>query len=520
MARGIVYLVGAGPGDSGLLTVKGKELLEQAEVVVYDRLVNPRLLDFVPPPAELIYVGKSPQRHTLSQEEINALLVTKAGEGKKVVRLKGGDPFIFGRGGEEVVALAAAGISFEVVPGITSPVAAAAYAGIPLTHRELTSSVAFITGNEEPDKPASQVDWEKVVTGIGTLVFLMGMHNLSQIVEQLLRHGRDPRTPVAVIYRGTTADQRTVTGEVREIAARVEEARLANPAVIIVGEVARLREQLAWAERRPLFGRRIVVTRARHQAGVLAARLEALGGEVVEFPVIALEPPDDNYQALDRAIEAIDTYDWLLFTSANGVDLFFRRFLAAHGKDIRELGGIHLGAIGPQTAAALRQRGLQVAAQATEFRQEGLTEALLAQDIAGCRVLLARAQEARDALPDALQAAGAEVVTVAGYRTVPARDQRYDLLGALREKKIHAVTFTSSSTVRNFISILGEANLNLLTGMILASIGPLTTRTLEDAGLSPQVEAATYTIPGLVEALERYFTECDENHPAGRELVL
>lgn len=505
MKQGIVYLVGAGPGDAGLLTLKGKEALEQAEVVIYDRLVNVKLLNLAPPAAELIYVGKSPERHTLRQEEINALLVEKARAGRRVVRLKGGDPFIFGRGGEEIQTLAEAGIPYRVVPGITSAIAAPAYAGIPLTHRQFTSSVAFITGNEEPGKEDSSIAWDKIATGAGTLVFLMGVQNLPRIAEELVRHGRPADTPVAVIYRGTTPEQRVVEGTLADIAGRAKAAGITNPATIVVGEVAGLRPRLAWAEGLDLFGRRVLVTRARHQASVLARALETLGGEAVEVPVIRFAAPRDDYAAVDRAMEQIQTYDWLIFTSANGVEFFFRRFLEEKQRDIRELGAAKLAAIGPQTAAAMRRLGLRVDCQAREYRAEGLVEELSRFGVSGRKFLLARAEVAREVLPASLRSLGATVDEVPVYRTLPATENTPVLRHLLAEYRIDAVTFTSSSTVYNFAAMAGGEIKELMQGVAAASIGPVTSRALEEIGLTPAVEAREYTIDGLVRALVDYF---------------
>ncbi|TDA69346.1 MAG: uroporphyrinogen-III C-methyltransferase [Clostridia bacterium] len=505
MKQGSVYLVGAGPGDAGLLTLKGKEALEQADVVIYDRLVNVKLLNLAPPAAELIYVGKSPERHTLRQDEINALLVEKARAGLRVVRLKGGDPFVFGRGGEEIQTLAEAGIPYRVVPGITSAIAAPAYAGIPLTHRHFTSSVAFITGNEEPGKEDSSIAWDKLATGAGTLVFLMGVQNLPRIATELVRHGRSLQTPVAVIYRGTTPEQRVVEGTLADIADRVAAAGITNPATIIVGEVAGLREKLAWAERQELFGRRVLVTRARHQASILTRELEALGAEAVEVPVIKFTAPGDAYAAVDRAMEQIATYAWLIFTSANGVDFFFRRFLAEKQRDIRELGTARLAAIGPQTAACLRRLGLRVDCQAREYRAEGLFEELARFGVEGRKLLLARAEVAREVLPDSLRSLGATVDEVPVYRTLPAAENAPALRELLAIHRIDAVTFTSSSTAYNFAALAGGDVKELMRGVAAVSIGPVTSQALKDIGLAPTVEASEYTIPGLVRALVNYF---------------
>jgi uroporphyrinogen III methyltransferase / synthase len=498
---GLVYLVGAGPGDPGLITVKGVRCLEAADVVVYDALANPRLLQHARPGAERIYVGKLAGRHTLPQEEINRLLVERGGSGKIVVRLKGGDPFVFGRGGEEAEALAAAGIPFEVVPGITSAIAAPAYAGIPLTHRDFTATVAFVTGHEDPTKADSNIAWDKLATGIGTLVFFMGVGRLSEIVEQLTRHGRSPATPAAVVRWGTRADQKVVTGTLADL---VEKSRgMRPPALIVVGEVVRLRETLRWFEDKPLFGRRILVTRAREQASEFARRLEAAGAEVVESPAIAIVPPE-SFGPLDAAIGRLREYRWLILTSVNGVRYFWER-LAAAGKDARDLAGLRVAAIGPATAEALAVRGIRADLVPAEFKAEGLLDALAGEDLSGVGVLVARAAEAREVLPETLAARGARVEVVPAYRTVKNAEDAAALRAMLEEKRIHAVTFTSSSTVRNFLDAVGPGAPELLRGVVVASIGPITAEEAGRHGIDSQIVPERYTIPALTEALVRHF---------------
>ncbi|MDI3280873.1 MAG: uroporphyrinogen-III C-methyltransferase [Bacillota bacterium] len=511
--RGKVFLVGAGPGDPGLLTLRGRQCLERADVVVYDRLANERLLSYARSDAELIYVGKAANRHALPQEEINLLLVQKASEDKVVVRLKGGDPYIFGRGGEEAEVLRRHGIPFEEVPGVTSAVAAPAYAGIPLTHRGYASSLAIVTGHEDPTKGESSLRWEKLATATDTLVFLMGMENLEQIAEKLLAYGRPASAPVALVRWGTTADQEVLVGELGTIARRAAEQNFTSPAIIVVGEVVRLRSLLNWFEEKPLFGRRILVTRSRAQASALSDLLAELGAEPVEFPAIEIAPPE-SYAPLDEAIERLSSYHWVIFTSSNGVDAFLQRLLEK-GRDARALGGRKLAAIGPGTAAALRRWGLQADyAPAEEFRAEGILAGFPAAEVAGRRFLLPRAAEARDVLPRRLAEQGARVDEVTAYRTVPARSghQREAVRQLLEEGKIAAVTFTSSSTVRNFLQLLGEGGgggewRRLLAGVVVACIGPITAETARQAGLTVHVEAEEYTIPGLVRALVRYFEQ-------------
>ncbi|NLC77659.1 MAG: uroporphyrinogen-III C-methyltransferase [Clostridia bacterium] len=498
--KGYVYLVGAGPGDPGLLTIKGKECIANAEVLVYDRLVSPKLLDYANPEAELIYVGKSPERHTLKQEEINQLLVEKALAGKVVTRLKGGDPFVFGRGGEEAETLVEHGIPFEVVPGITSAIAVPAYAGIPVTHRDFTSTIGIITGNEDPTKEETSIDWSKLATGMGTLIFLMGMANLPKIVGQLLAHGRPAETPVGLIRWGTRPEQETLVGTLADIVEKAREAAFANPAIIIVGEVVTLREKLRWFEQKPLFGRRIVVTRAREQASALTSALEKLGAQVLEFPAIEIAPPLD-WEPVDAAITALPEYQWIIFTSVNGVEQFFRRLLAV-GQDVRSLYGLKICAIGPKTREALEKLALKVEYMPEEYVAEAIVEGLKGRVQPGEKVLLPRADIARKALPQALTELGAEVREVTVYRTVKSERKVDRLLSALRNKEIDLVTFTSSSTVRNFVAALPpEEKEPLMEGVRVASIGPITTKTARELGLEVDISAREYTIEGLVKAI-------------------
>ncbi|MEW6181824.1 MAG: uroporphyrinogen-III C-methyltransferase [Bacillota bacterium] len=500
---GKVYLVGAGPGDPGLITQKGLRYLSSADVVVYDRLVNPRLLGYARADAEIIYAGKSPERHALKQDEINALLVEKAREGRVVARLKGGDPFVFGRGGEEAEALRRAGFAFEVVPGVTAAVAAPAYAGIPVTHRDFTSSFAVITGNEDPNKNDSAIDWNKIA-GSGTLIFLMGMAHLPDIMKRLKEAGLPGGMTVAVIQWGTTAKQRTVTGTLDDITAGVKAAGLTNPAVVVVGKVVSLREELAWFEQGPLFGRRIVVTRSREQASVLSEAISALGGEAFEFPTIRIEPPE-SWEGLDTAIRKAGTYDWVIFTSVNGVSMFYRR-LRELGCDIRAFNRAHIASIGPGTRAALEERGLVVEYTPQEFKAEAVAEGLKTLMPAGARVLLPRADIAPDSLPRALAEAGYLADNIAAYRTAPERRSAGLLREMLASGAVDAVTFTSSSTVTNFVAALGPDTPGLLEKTAVASIGPVTSDTARKACLTVDVQADRYTIPGLVEALVEFFT--------------
>ncbi len=502
MGTGLVSLVGAGPGDPGLITVRGMERLKECDVVVYDYLANPSLLDYCPPAAERIYVGKQAGAHSLSQDDLNDLLVRLGQEGKRVVRLKGGDPYIFGRGGEEAELLQAAGVRWEVVPGISSGVAAPAYAGIPVTHRDYASSVAFVTGHEDPTRDTGRINWAGLATGVDTLVFYMGIGNLPLISEQLIAHGRSGDTPVAVIRWGTHQQQATVTGTLLTIASAVREAQLKPPAITIVGEVVKLRDTLRWFDNGPLWGKRIIVTRAREQASDLSSRLRELGAEPIEYPVIAFVPPE-SFGALDEAIISVRHYDWIIFTSANGVRFFMER-LRAIGQDISALAGIKIGAIGPATAAEVELHQLATTFVPTEF----VAEAVVAQigNVQGQHILLPRADLAREALVAGLQAKGAQVDNVVAYRTVLG-DSAVDVAGLLHDHAIDAVTFTSSSTVKNFWTKLEQAGLTaadippLLNNVTVAAIGPITARTARKLGLRVDIEAEQYTIDRLVQAL-------------------
>jgi uroporphyrinogen III methyltransferase/synthase len=478
--------------------------MQRANVVLYDHLVAPALVELVRRDAERIYVGKEQDRHALSQHEINALMVRLAREGKRVVRLKGGDPFIFGRGGEEAEELADGGIAFEIVPGVTAATAVPTYAGIPLTHREHTASVAFVTGHEDPTKEESKVHWDKISTGVGTLVFFMGMKNLKNIVENLVANGRSPQTPVALIQWGTRTDQRVVTGTLEDIIDKVREARLGPPAIIVVGDVVRLREKLNWYEAKPLFGKRVVVTRSRDQASVFAEMLIDQGATTVEFPTIDVVPPS-SWDELDRAIEELETYHWIIFTSANAVRFFMER-LRGLGKDVRMLKGIGICTVGPKTAESLDSYGLRADLIPSEFKAEGVLAALGEARVKGRRFLIPRAKVAREVIPDKLRELGADVTVAVAYENVrPAAD--VDRVKRLfEEKKISAVTFTSSSTVHNFIEILGRKEYKFLTsGVTVACIGPVTAKTAEEYGMKPDIMPKDYTIPAFVDAMVEYF---------------
>jgi uroporphyrinogen III methyltransferase / synthase len=502
MSNSKVYLVGAGPGDPGLLTIRGREVLSRADVVVYDALISTRLLDYAPPAAERIYVGKQAARHTLPQADINLLLIERASGGRQVVRLKGGDPMVFGRGGEEALALVEAGIAFEVVPGVTSAIAGAAYAGIPITHRGLASGVAFITGHEAEDKVDSALDWEALARWKGTLVFYMGVANLAVIAENLIARNVDSNTPAAVIHWGATPRQRVVAGTLGALPTLAAEAGLKPPALIVVGDVVQLREKLSWFEQRPLFGRRIVVTRSRAQASDLVAELDELGAETIEAPAIRIEPPTDP-APLAAAVRNLADFDWVVLTSTNGVDALFGA-MAAQGLDARALAGRRVAAIGPATAARLMSFGIRPDLQPEVFTGAAVAEAMARTgDLSGRHVLLPRADIAPRELVEALGSQGAHVTEVVAYRTVSDFANRDAVTERLDRGEIDWITFTSSSTVKNFLETIRPDRVTASRAK-LASIGPTTSATLRAAGLEPTVEAAAYTIPGLVDAIMKY----------------
>jgi uroporphyrinogen III methyltransferase/synthase len=497
---GTVYLVGAGPGDPGLLTVRGAELLAQAHVVVYDQLANPRLLSYCPL-AELIYVGKQAAAHAMPQERINQLLIEKARGGHRVVRLKGGDPFVFGRGGEECAALAAAGVRFEVVPGITAGIAALAYAGIPATHRDFNSTFTLVTGHEKPGAP-SDIQWP-VLAKLPCLAFYMGVSSLGEICRQLIEHGMPPDTPAATIQSGTLPQQRTITSNLRELPGAA--AGLGTPAITVVGEIVTMRQTLNWFETRPLFGRTIVVTRTRQQASELSRRLEELGAAVIEAPTIELSPPDDP-AAVDAALASAGKFDWIVFTSANGVSSVRDRLLAS-GQDVRALGAARIAVIGDATAAAVQNllcRAVDLCP--ARFVAEALADELIERDLVrGRRFLLLRADIARPLLRDRLTEAGAaQVDDVAVYQTQRAASLPTELVEALERGDVHWITFTSSSTARNFVELLGPDYAKQLKGIRLASIGPITTQTLRELKLRPSAAAEQFNIGGLIQAMVKH----------------
>ncbi len=505
MQQGIVYLIGAGPGDPGLITVKGMDCLSRADVVVYDYLANPEFLDSAPASAERIYVGKTRGCHHTAQDEINRLLAEKAAEGKVVARLKGGDPYVFGRGGEEAMYLHRQGIRFEVIPGVTAGFAAAAYAGIPLTHRDFTTSLGLVTGHEHPAKKMSSLDWEKLATGVGTLVFYMGMANLPLIAQQLIAHGRPASTPVAVIRWATTPRQKTLVATLADVVDKVRQTGIKPPAVIVVGEVVRLREELRWFDDRPLFGRNILVTRTAEQAGSFNHLLQQQGARAIGCPVIEIVPPP-SLEELDEAILRLGVTDILILTSANAVRVFFERLHLA-GRDVRALAGITVAAVGPRTAAAIEAHGLRADLMPADYRAEGVVAVLLAQGVSGRKVLYPRAELARDLIITELTRAGAKVIAPVAYRTVAPAGGTESLRRLLERGEIDAVTFTSSSTVDNFMAMAGPDALRLMEKIAVVSIGPLTTQTARRLGLQVAVEARSSTLDGMVEAMIEHFRQ-------------
>jgi uroporphyrinogen III methyltransferase / synthase len=499
-----VVLVGAGPGDPELMTLKGLKYLQKADVVIYDFLANEKLLNYCKPGAEKIYVGKKGGNHTLSQPEINQLLVDKGKKNKLIVRLKGGDPFIFGRGGEEILSLFHENIDFEVVPGITAGTAALAYAGIPATHRGDATSISFITGHEDPTKTESGLNWSAIAKMNGALVFYMGVKNLPNIVEQLTKNGKEAGTPVALVRWGTMPKQRTIQGTLANIVKITEQEKFEPPALIVIGEVIQYRDEMNWFERTPLFGKRIVVTRARAQSSDLVQQLNTLGAEVIEFPTIRIVPPE-SWEPLDRAIQNLHNYHWVIFTSVNGVESFQQR-LTHSGFDTRKLGQIKVAAIGPATADRLQQIGLKADIQPEKFVAESLIQALNQRaSIKMQNFLLPRADKARSLLKDELIKAEANVNETVAYRTIVESDHRDDIIQKLESGTVDLLTFSSSSTVENFVEILGRDQLPLLKDLTVACIGPITKKTADKFDLKTRIMPEEYSIPGLVQEILNYY---------------
>ncbi|MDP2210124.1 MAG: uroporphyrinogen-III C-methyltransferase [Candidatus Aquicultor sp.] len=498
---GKVFLVGAGPGDPKLITLRGLECIAQADVLIYDRLATNLLFEHAKPGVEYIYVGKAEGKHSVKQSDINQILVDKAKEGNIVTRLKGGDPLIFGRGGEEALTLFENGIDFEFVPGVSSGNAVPAYAGIPVTHRGMTSTVAYVTGHEDPSKPNTDIDWKSLV-GIGTIIFYMGMRNLPKIVEQLTANGRSDQTPVAVIRWGTTPQQQTVIGTLSDIVQRVTEVELKAPCIIIVGEVVSLREKLCWYEKKPLFGKRILVTRAKEQAGAFSDLLSDLGGQVIEIPTIKIADPD-SFDGVDRALKRLESgpgYDWIIFTSANGVEYFIKRMKDLE-KDIRILAGSKIAVIGPATARAVKRLLVNIEIMPKEFVAEGLIDEFDREGVEGKSILIPRAKVARNILPDTLKQMGAEVDVAEAYQTVLDNDAALRIKELLVKGAIDIATFTSPSTIDNFAKLVGPDLHQLIDGLAIAVIGPVTAEAVKKLGLNVDIIAGEYTVPGLVEAI-------------------
>lgn len=499
-----VYLIGAGPGDPGLLTVRAKQLIETCDVVVYDYLANKEFLEYARPDAEIIYVGKKGGDHTLPQDKINELIVEKARSGRSVARLKGGDPFVFGRGGEEAEELVEAGVDFEVVPGITAGVAAPAYAGIPVTHRDHTTSVCFITGHEDPTKEQSGHNWDVYAQSTSTLVFYMGVKNLPMIAEKLIKGGRDPKTPVSLVRWGTRAEQQSFVSTLDSVAAEAERRQFAAPSIIVVGGVCSLHDKLAWFEKRPLLGKGVVVTRAREQASGLVRTLADHGAHVYEFPTIRIQPLD-SYEEVENAILRLPMQDWVIFTSVNGVRHFWNQ-LREIGLDARVFGGLQVAAIGPATADALRERGINPDFVPEKYVAEHVVSGLLERGIAGKKVLIPRAKVAREVLPEELVKAGAEVQVLPVYETMLSQADDAEILQAMDQDKLDYVTFTSSSTVDNFFTLVDADRLREYKAAHpdkakLACIGPITAQTLQKHGFDADLQPEDYTIPALVNAL-------------------
>lgn len=509
MTQGKVYLVGAGPGDPKLITVRGLRALQRCDVVVYDRLAGPQLLQETRPDTERIYVGKRPDRHTMKQEEINRLLLDLALSGKIVCRLKGGDPTVFGRVGEEAELLRQHGVPYEIVPGITSAIAVPAYAGIPVTHRDLASSFSIVTGHESPDKLDRMIQWDKVTNATGTLLFLMGVAKIGYISEQLIKYGRSAETPVALVRWGTRAEQETLTGTLGDIEQKVREADFQPPAVIVVGDVVRQRETLKWIEAKPLFGWRVLVTRARSQASELADRIDDLGGEPYVFPVIdtVKQTNPAEVERIESALREAERFDWVILTSAAGVEYFFA-WLAEARVDIRRFARARFAAVGPKTAEALAARGVVADVIPSRFQAEGLLDSLTDKLEPGQRALLPRGDLARGLLPAELAKAGVEAVELDVYENRLVVQEDDMIVEMLQAGEIHAVTFTSSSTVVNLLEALrrlgAERPADLLAGCAIACIGPITARTAEEHGLRVTLTAEQSTIEGLLAGMLKH----------------
>ncbi len=500
--KGTVYIVGSGPGDPGLITVRAVQCIRRSDVIVYDYLMGREILRYASADARLIYVGKKGGDHTMSQEKINQILVDEAQAGNSVARIKGGDPFVFGRGGEEAQTLHHNGIPFEIIPGVTSAIAVPAYAGIPLTHRNCTSTAVFVTGHEDPTKKESDIDWDKIAS-IGTIVFLMGVKNLPTIVAKLVEKGRDAATKVALIRWGTTPRQETLTGTLGTIVKLVEDRDFKPPAIFVVGDVAGLRDELNWFEKKPLFGKGIVVTRPEAQSAEFADLLYEEGARVISFPTIKIVPPD-NFADLDGAIENIEEYDWIIFTSVNGVRYFFERIFHL-GKDSRDLKGVSICAIGPATSRAVENHGIHVDLIPESYISESVVSAFEKAGGAEKKILIPRAEVARDIIPESLTAMGADCDVITTYHTISSGMKREDFQEIAERDRIDIITFTSPSTVDNFIDIVGRENIS--EDAIIACIGPVTKKAAEGVGLTVHIMAQSYTVEGMVDAMIDYLQE-------------
>ncbi len=507
--KGKVFLIGAGPGHPKLITLRAIECIRDADVLIYDYLANQKFLQYAPSGCEIIYAGKTSVHHTLHQHEINQLLIEKATEGKTVVRLKGGDPLLYGRGGEEACELARQGIEFEIVPGIPAATAAAAYAGIPLTHRHFASTVAFLTGHEGADKTGPGVDWGKISTGAGTIVIYMGVGNLKENARKLMQHGRSPETPVALIRWGTTPEQKVLTATLADIYEKAHAARFKAPAIMVVGECVTLRENLKWAEKLPLFGRRIALTRERENAGAFSRELERLGAVIYYLPAIRIVPPE-NFDILDQAIRTIDDFDWIILTSANAVRFFLDR-LIRQGRDVRDLKGVRICTVGTATARSLRARGISADLIPEEFKGEGVVEALLERgEVQGRKFLLPRAEKAREVIPDSLRKAGADVTVAPVYRNVPPGIDPKSLQEILVNRKADLIVFTSPSNVKNLMHAVEKQGLqDALAGIQIACIGPVTSAAVRKAGLRVSLEPEESTLTSVSQAIVRFFETRD-----------
>jgi len=496
---GTCYLVGAGPGDLGLVTLRAKECIEFADVLVYDALSNPALLGWTKAGCEKIYVGKRAKDHAVPQDQINDIIVEKTKAGKNVVRLKGGDPMIFGRGGEEAAELAAAGVAFEIVPGISSAIAGPAYAGIPVTHRDHNTQLTIFTGHEDPTKGFSSVDYAQLAKAPGTKVFLMGVARLREITGSFIEHGADPQTPIALTRWATTGSQSTIEGTLTDIADIAEKVNFSSPAVAVIGNVVKERKKINWFEKRPLFGKRIVVTRTREQAGELSKALSDLGADVIELPTIRIEGPEDRLGFAEMVTHAHE-YDWLVFTSPNGVERFFDAFFATFG-DARSLGNPRIAAIGNGTAQKIREYRFAVDLIPERFVAEGLIDAFKKEDVENLTMLWVKAAESREVVGDGLVALGAIVDECIAYRTVAETEDPTGARARLESEGADLITFTSSSTVDHFFAL----GIDWPEDCVAGSIGPVTSETLRSKGLKPAFEAPKHDIPGLTAAIVQYF---------------